>query len=214
MKKYNKFLSFVVTLLMLLSIGIPVQAKENEKLFVNFSEFQFVTDDYNPNEIHIEYETVGMNENAYIIDNNGTVLETMSVKSLGYRVDDVYPYTFTRSVKYGGTSIEFNMNVELYSKGSFRQINSYEGGYVGIGTSVTNTRLEGSNHNAWSPNGFPTVELYYAFNGTVVAEVTSSTSASVSADLLGAGFSVGSTVGGTTYYRRSFNSNGIVKLYN
>lgn len=112
-----------------------------------------------------------------------------------------------------GTTIEFNMNVELYSSGSFRQINSYQGGYVGIGTSITNTRLEGSNHNAWSPKGFPTVELYYAFNGTVVAEVTSSTSASVSADLLGAGFSVGSTDGLTTYYRRSFNSNGIVKLY-
>ena len=214
MKKYNKFLSFVATLLMLLSFVIPVQAQEKEKLFVNFSEFQFVTDDYNPNEVHIKYEKVGMKENAYIIDNNGTVLETMSVKSVGYRVDDVYPYTFTRSVKYGGTTIEFNMNVELYSKGLFRQINSYQGGYVGIATSITNTRLEGSNYNAWSPKGFPTGELYYAFNGTVVAEVTSSTSASVSADLLSAGFSVGSTVEGITYYRRSFNSNGIVKLYN
>lgn len=56
MKKYNKFLSFAVTLLMLFSIGISVQAQENEKLFVNFSEFQFVTDDYNPNEVHIKYE--------------------------------------------------------------------------------------------------------------------------------------------------------------
>lgn len=52
-----------------------------------------------------------------------------------------------------------------------------------------------------------------SFNGTIVAEVTSSTSASVRADLLGAAFSVGATVGGTTYYRRSFNSNSIVKLY-
>lgn len=77
MKKYNKFLSFVATLLMLLSFVIPVQAQEKEKLFVNFSEFQFVTDDYNPNEVHIKYEKVGMKENAYIIDNNGTVLETM-----------------------------------------------------------------------------------------------------------------------------------------
>ena len=54
MKKYNKFLSFVATLLMLLSFVIPVQAQEKEKLFVNFSEFQFVTDDYNPNEVHIK----------------------------------------------------------------------------------------------------------------------------------------------------------------
>ena len=32
-------------------------------------------------------------------------------------------------------------------------------------------------------------------------------------NLLGAGFSVSGTTGGTTYYRRSFNSTGIVKLY-
>lgn len=44
-------------------------------------------------------------------------------------------------------------------------------------------------------------------------EVHSSTSASATADLLGAGFSVSGTTGGTTYYRRSFNSTGIVKLY-
>lgn len=217
MKKYNKILSFVIILLMFISFVVPVhaqeQAKENKPLFVNFSEFQFVTDDYNPNEVHIEYEDLGMNENAYIIDNNGKVLETMSVKKVGFRSNGAYPYTFTRSVKYGGTTVEFSMNVELYNNGSFRQINSYQGGYVGIATSVTNTKLEGSNHNAWSPTGFPTLELYYAFNGTIVAEVTSSTSTSVSAELLGSGFSVGTTVGDTTYYRRNFNANGIVKLY-
>lgn len=218
MKKYNNFLSFIVTLLIVISFSVPVyaqeQAKENNKLFINFSEFQFVTDDYNTNEVHIEYEDSFMKENAYVIDNNGKVLENISVNKVGYRLKDVYPHTITRSVKYGGTTVEFSMNVELYSSGSFRQINSYQGGYVGIATSVTNTRLEGYNYNAWSPTGFPTVELYYAFNGTIVAEVTSSTSSSVTADLLGNGFSVGATVGGTTYYRRSFNSNGIVKLYN
>lgn len=128
---------------------------------MNFSEFQFVTYDHDPNEVHVEYEKVGMKDNLYIIDNNGKVLETMSVKSSVLKVADVYPYTFTRSVKYGWKTVEFNMNVELLNKGSIRQINSYQGGYVGIGTSVTNTRLERSHHNVWSPNGFPTIELYY-----------------------------------------------------
>lgn len=45
-----------------------------------------------------------MNENAYIIYNNGKVLETMRVKSIGFKADNVYPYTLTRSVEYGGNN--------------------------------------------------------------------------------------------------------------
>lgn len=230
MKKYNnrRLLTFTLFTMIFLFFVTTVSAKEVEPLSINFTEFQFVTYDYNPDEVRVEYKKDGINEIANIINADGEILETMSVKSEidslkkdvnicspnPLRLQDVHPYVFTRSVSYGGTSVEFNMNVELYSKGSFRSINSYQGGYVGIGTSVTTTRLEGSNHNAWSPNDFPTVELYYAFNGTIVAEVYSSTSWRVKADLIAAGFSSGGSLGQTTYYRRAFNSSGIVKLYN
>ncbi len=194
------------------SFIIPASAQESEALLINFSEFKFETYDYNPDKVKVEYEQIGTEEKAYITDKSGNVLETLSVRSVGSRAANVYPYVIVRSSSYGGTTVAYNMNVELYSNGSFRSINSYQGGYLGITTRVTDTSLEGSNCNAWSPTGFPTLELYYAYNGTLVAEVTVGMSSSVSADLLGAGFTAGSTIDGKTYYRRGFNSTGIVKL--
>ena len=98
---------------------------------------------------------------------------------MNVRSGDIYPYIFRRLVSYGKTTVTFSMNIELYSKDSFRSINSYQGGYVGITSGVTNAELEGSNYNVWSPKGFPTTELYYSFNGTILAKVTSSMDASV-----------------------------------
>lgn len=133
------------------------------------------------------------------------------------RVPNVYPYTFIRSVSYGATTVQLSINMEMYSKGSFRSINSYKGGYVGITSSVTKTRLEGSHHDVWSPSGFPTAELYYAFNGTIVAELEHSTSTEIKdeikAELLGAGFSISGTDAETIYFRRAFDSTGTVELY-
>lgn len=220
MKKYNKYLSLLLAFAFFFSTALLVQAENKRALTVNFSDFKFVTSDYNSDDVRIEYHKDGLNESALIIDKAGKLLETISVKAIErkmsdsqLRIPDVYPYTFTRSVSYGATTVQFSMNVELYNRGSFRSINSYQGGYVGITSSVTHTYLEGSNHNAWSPSGFPTTELYYAFNGTIVAEVERSTSSEVKAELLGAGFSVNETVKDTTYYRRSFDSNGIIELY-
>lgn len=210
----KKFVSFLLVALVVLSFSMRVNAQEDQALSVKFNAFEFVTKDYSPEQVHIKYEKKGMKEKAYIIDNHtGSVLETMTLMDSGYRVANVYPYTFKRSVSYGETTVEFSMNVELYNQGSFREIHSYQGGYVGISSSMTNMSLEGVNHNAWSPNGFPTTELYYAFNGTLVAEVEVSEEASFSLELEGLGFSKSKTVSGKTYYRKNFNSNGIVKLY-
>lgn len=192
MKKYKKILSFMLVVLCIFSFTYTTSSKNNDKLYVKFKDFEFVTNDYNLKNVRVEYEKIGMKEKAYIIDNDtNDVLETMTVFGLGYRMDDVHPYTFVRSVSYGQTTVDFHVNVELYSKGSFRSINSYQGSYLTIATSVTNTYLEGSNTNVWSPKGFPTTELYYAFNGTIIAEVKSGFNASISAKLLDAGFSVG-----------------------
>lgn len=227
MKKIRNIFIICLCFVLFFATESYAYAQDSDLLEVNFDDFQFSTNDYNGRDTTIEYIRDEYGEIAKIIDDDGNVIETLRVQKLPeiiysnnsilnnlLRVQNIYPHVFTRSVQYGKTSVEFNMNVELYNRGSFRAINDYKGGYVGIGTSITNTRLEGSNHNAWSPNGFPTGELYYAFNGTIIAEITSSTSSSVKADLIGAGFSIGWSESGKTFYRRSFNSTGIVKLYN
>lgn len=224
MKKYNKFIALLFIMLFTLNITLPVGAENRKPLTVSFSDFKFITNDYNVDDVHVEYCKEGLKETAKIIDNNGKTMEIMSVQAKEreatekmLRVPNVYPYTFTRSVSYGSTTVQLSMNVEIYSKGSFRSINSYQGGYVGIATSITKTRLEGSHHDVWSPSGFPTAELYYAFNGTIVAEVKHSVSVEVKAELkdelIGAGFSISGTDEETIYFRRSFDSTGTVELY-
>lgn len=211
----KRVISLTLAFVVILSLNVPVSAHDNSRLSIKFKEFQLFIDDYNPSDVYVKYDKSGLEEKALIIyKRTGQIAEKISLQALGNRSADVYPYTLTRSVSYGDTTVEVNMNVEIYSKGSFRQINAYEGGYLGIGTSVTDSYLEGSNLNVWSPNGFPTTELYYAFNTTIVAVVDISDSGSIQASLAGSGFSVSHTVGGKKYYRLSANSTGIVSLYN
>lgn len=61
--------------------------------------------------------------------------------------------------------------------------------------------------------GYPTTSVKYAYNGTLTAVVESNASGQIKAELLGAGFSFGGSLGGKTYYRVPFNQNGTISLY-
>ena len=222
----KRFVSLIVILAMLVCM-VPSSFADNtskttnsyKTTVVSFSEFQFVADGYDPEMVQVKYSKKGNKEIAILIDrNSGAVLETMAAEAVPSRMPNVYPYIFTRSVSYGKTTVTLSINVEIYSSGSFRQINSYQGGYLGITSSITNTYLEGSNFNVWSPSGFPTTELYYTFNGTITAEVTVSGSTEgniqIGDQLIAAGFNFEGTVGTTLYYRKGFNASGTIKLYN
>ena len=71
----------------------------------------------------------------------------------------------------------------------------------------------GQNVNVWSPNGYPTTSIKYAYNGTLTAAINSSGSAQVKAELLGAGFTFGGSMSGKSYYRVPFDQNGTISLY-
>lgn len=185
----------------------------NTALEVKFKEFLFTTNDYDPAQVRVEYEVNGDIEKANIRDRKtGALLETMEV--IPKEESAVGPYTFTRSKSYGKTTLTMYVNVELYSQGSFRQINSIQGSYLGITTSITDTSIEGANVNVWSEgNVFPTAKLFYAYNATLVASVGLENQVQVSADLIAAGFQLSSSTGNTFYYRRAANSNGTISLY-
>lgn len=125
-----------------------------------------------------------------------------------------YPYFLTRTSSYGGTKVRLSVSAVMWSDGPYAQINSVLGQYLDLESKVTDTVIEDSHINVWGPGGVsPTTQLYYTYSGTLVARVTAVTSATAKADLQAAGFSVGQTMNGTTYYRRPMSETGTISLY-
>lgn len=124
------------------------------------------------------------------------------------------PYIFRRSKSFGRTVVQLSIPVELYNNGTFRQVNYIGTPYLGITNSITSTRIESSSSDAWAPNNkLPTTTINYAYNGTLLATVSSSSSSGISGELLGAGFSFSHSVGANTYYRKTIRSSGTINLY-
>lgn len=200
--------------LALFYLPIPsVKADTGDDLVVKFNELQFTVDDYNISNPEVIYSKSGFTEVATVIDSDtGEVVETIELIPDLSRAT-VTSHTLRRSATYARTTVQLSVNIELYNEGSFRQINSVQGHYLGITNSITNTYIEGQNVNVWSSNGYPTTSIKYAYNGTLVSTISSSGSAQVKAELLGAGFTFEGTMGGTSYYRVPFNGNGTISLY-
>lgn len=137
----------------------------------------------------------------------------MKVAELHSSKAGTIPYVFKRSKAFGPTELTLSVHVELYSKGSFRSINAYKGSYLGVTSAISDTSIEGKRVDVWSPDGYPTAELHYAYSGTIVATVQTGSHAEAQFKLKDSGFSFGGSMGTTTYYRRGFNNTGIIKLY-
>ncbi|WP_449461246.1 hypothetical protein [Streptococcus suis] len=212
MKKILFTLLFSCLALFYLPIA-SVKADTGDDLVVKFNELQFTVNDYNISNPEVIYSKSGFTEVATVIDSDtGEVVETIELIPDLSRAT-VSSHTLRRSATFARTTVQLSVNIELYNNGSFRQINSVQGYYLGITNSITNTYIEGQNINVWSPNGYPTTSIKYAYNGTLTAATSSSGSAQVKAELLGAGFTFGGTIGGTSYYRVPFNQNGTISLY-
>lgn|GEM_PF-1629258 len=216
----QKFLSFILTTIMLLGIFVvPAYASEaNKGLVIRFKEFKYTIDNYDASSVYVEYTNSEDNEIATIKrKDNNAILEQITnspVSTCLYNNNNNSAYIFTRDASFGSTSIRLTVIVELYTNGSFRQINSIRGKHLGIVSSVAPTEIENSDLNVWGNGGkLPAVELLYGYSGTLVAKVDSSLSSEVSLELMGSGFALSKTVGSTTYYRLPFNGVGRISLY-
>ena len=207
-------ITLLFSCLALFYLPISVNADTTNDLVIKFNELQFTVEDYNIPNPEVVYSKSGFNEVATVIDSDtGKVVETIEfIPDLSRST--VTSHTLKRSATFARTTVQLSVNIELYNEGSFRQINSVQGYYLGITNSITNTYIEGQNVDVWSPKGYPTTSIKYAYNGTLTAAINSSGSAQVKAELLGAGFTFGGSMSGKSYYRVPFNQNGTISLYN
>lgn len=210
----KKIIAFIFSMLFIFVMQTKVNADAHERITINFSELNYTLDDYSELDTKVVYSVEGVTEVATIFDvNSGEVLETVEFIPDLFR-STIQSHTLRRSTSYGRTTVRLSVNVELYTNGSFRQINSIQGHYLEITNAIATTYFEGQNVNVWSPSGsFPTTSIKYAYNGTLIATVDSSISSSAKAELAGSGFSFSYTSGFTTYYRRPFSQNGTISLY-
>lgn len=209
----KKLLVSLFIALYMICLNTPVSADTNDTLTVSFNELQFTVEDYNIDNPEVIYTKNGFTEVATVFNKDtGEVVETIELTPDLSR-SSITSHTLTRRATFARTTVQLSVNIELYNSGSFRQINSVQGYYLGIINSVTNTYIEGQNVNVWSPNGFPTTSLKYAYNGTLTAAINTGASAGISGELLGAGFGFSGSINGTSYYRYGFNQNGTISLY-
>lgn len=206
-------ITLLFSCLALFCLPISVNADTNNNLVIKFNELTFTVEDYNIPNPEVIYSKSGFKEVATVLDSDtGKVVETIELIPDLSRAT-VTSHTLKRSATFARTTVQLSVNIELYNEGSFRQINSIHGYYLGITNSITNTSIEDKTIDVWSTNGLPTTQIKYAYNGTLTAVIESSGSASVKAELLGAGFTFGGTISGKSYYRVPFGQNGTISLY-
>ena len=206
-------ITLLFSCLALFCLPISVNADTNNNLVIKFNELTFTVEDYNIPNPEVIYSKSGFKEVATVLDSDtGKVVETIELIPDLSRAT-VTSHTLKRSATFARTTVQLSVNIELYNNGSFRQINSVQGYYLGITNSIANTFIEGKNVNVWSPKGYPTTSIKYAYNGTLTAVVDGNASGQIKAELLGAGFNFGGSIGGKTYYRVPFNQNGTISLY-
>ena len=206
-------ITLLFSCLALFCLPISVNADTNNNLVIKFNELTFTVEDYNIPNPEVIYSKSGFKEVATVLDSDtGKVVETIELIPDLSRAT-VTSHTLKRSATFARTTVQLSVNIELYNEGSFRQINSIHGYYLGITNSITNTSIEDKTIDVWSTNGYPTTQIKYAYNGTLTAVIESSGSASVKAELLGAGFTFGGTISGKSYYRVPFGQNGTISLY-
>ena len=206
-------ITLLFSCLALFCLPISVNADTNNNLVIKFNELTFTVEDYNIPNPEVIYSKSGFKEVATVLDSDtGKVVETIELIPDLSRAT-VTSHTLKRSATFARTTVQLSVNIELYNEGSFRQINSVHGYYLGITNSITNTSIEDKTIDVWSTNGFPTTNIKYAYNGTLTAVIETSGSAQVKAELLGAGFTFGGSISGKSYYRVPFDQNGTISLY-
>lgn len=223
MKKARRFLALICSMALVLTL-VPgkVQAHEGkQELDVNFAAFRFAVEDYNPDNVSVEYSRDGLTEISIIRDiKSGEILETITVapdkssSQIKVLSRNTYPYVMTRSSTHAGVEVVLTISVELYSNGSFRQVNGINYTNLKIETAMSGIVLENPAHAAWGKNyQYPATEVLYSYDGTLCAKVDTSSGLNINVDFLGLGFSFGGQVGTTTYYRLSFVRDGTIYMY-
>ena len=129
-------------------------------------------------------------------------------------MDKNYIKNFTCTNDIGNTKIELKVSADVWSDGPYAQINKVIGNHLDVISDVPYMEFKDYNINVWSSEEvYPTIRLFYAYNGTLKVRVTDVTPTSVIEELEGEGFCGSKPVSGVTYYTKVIDECGEIHLY-
>ncbi|MFA9414057.1 MULTISPECIES: hypothetical protein [unclassified Streptococcus] len=151
----KKLILSIVALLTLFNLQTVASANTGEELVVSFEKLEFTVNDYMHDNIDVSYSNNGNIEVATVTDlDTGEVVETIELipnilprSPFRNATRDKFSHTLRRTFTVARTTLQLDIQVELYKRGSFRQINSVQGNYLGITNAVTNTYIESQTVN-------------------------------------------------------------------
>lgn len=225
MTKLKRILSFIFALIFSLSLAIPAFASAPETIAIDFEDGFTIKTTYPSSDYTVDRRTAGGRYIADIIDSNGNVVETFSMKipnaSVTRGVGNILrtftdtKYEYKGSIKICGITNE--VVLKIYVNGSFKQIESVESNRVYMADGVTLFSLSGTTAVASPPNNFPAQYVDCVYSGSCSVQVNVGTGLTISgnisvATLISLGFSVGPTVGTTVYYNKTLRSSWSISL--
>jgi hypothetical protein len=213
------------------SIGAIGEVSANEKVDVSIKENVisgiednttkvqigeiFVTLEYNEDDIIVERKATKNNiSEIHIIDKDtNTLLESYTEKVV--KINRNTSHHFINKHRYDGpvkTTLE--TVVDLYSSGSFRQINSVEGCKI-FASSSSATTLEDKSARATSATGkFPTTKINMSGSGVITGTASKSSGADFSVEILKkAGFTISNQTSTSWHYRKPVSMSYSYSLY-
>lgn len=216
----KKLLTCILATFVLLCIGptkVFAEEKNKDSLVLDIYGLNIELEEYNKNLVTVEYKNNIGSATAIIRDVlTGEVIEEFTVKRPMTRAVNG-PYIFVRDSTFNQyTKIRINITVDLYSSGSFSQINSIQGHNLTLMNPVSALELENHSTSAYSNKGFPTNEIHYAYNGTVRFILSKGSGGSIDFGiqnkLLSGGFSLDSSTTSQEIYRYYFSKTGSIKV--
>lgn len=189
----------------------------NNNIDIYLENIVIESKDYNKNDVRLEknYLNNDIVEVKIFDKRSNELLEciTENKKSSNLKSEEKSHFIVSRERKDGPITTTLEVDIELYSSGSFRQINSIN--EVKIFSSSSNkTILENASAYATVPeNKFPATQVDYSGSGVITGEISKPFHFDFSPNILKkAGFNVNQT-NKTLYYSKYVSLTGVYKLY-
>lgn len=201
MKRVKVFLSFML-LMCVFALPLDVSANEikesEENIIINAIDLE-ITTEYSKNDFNLVLSESDTDITATIKNKNNEEVERFVFEKVPAKARLISQKRFHNYKTFGSITLDCDVNVNLYTSGSFRQINSIASSTLRISTTASTAFLEGPQVDCYSKSGsYPTMSVGVNYATTIAANKQSAVNAGVSGVLINAGYTTTDNI----YYRK------------
>lgn len=225
--KGKKIVATILALALIVFPSFSAKAEvvpDNNTIDIRINQIVLHTSDYSADEVNITRDVAPDGTTVVTIKDKLTneVRETITEKPLGQSVqsktatpNSTFLYSLLRHRYDGPVTTSVEIVLDMYSSGSFRQINSVKSEKIFVSSSGITTLEDKSITWLVPGNTFPAISLEYFGSGVITGSATESSGSEFSIDFLeSAGFSVNHSTSTTWYFRKYVTMSGTYSLYN